>query len=223
MNTLYDVLGVSRQTSAAQIDQAYRSVVETLAGNGDNVEGDMIRAKAIKEAHAILSSPSRRQAYDEKLRIKEQVTYQVVEKPGMPWISLALIGLMLAASFGYYKYQMHRAAVERMALEAATAKIAAEAAARLVEVEELRLAQQLVQENVRAEAMRRHDSERARGDGQRIHFELQNAEAQAAREKENAARQLKMERMREEQAAEARLRNQTTAMQRALAIPVPRH
>jgi hypothetical protein len=29
--------------------------------------------------------------------------------------------------------------------------------------------------------------------------------------------------MREEQAAETRLRNQTAAMQRALAIPVPRH
>lgn len=223
MNTLYDVLGVSRQTSAAQIDQAYRSVVATLADNSDNVERDMIRAKAIREAHAVLSSPSRRQAYDEKLKIKEQVTYQVVEKPGMPWRSLALIGLVLAASLGYYKYQMQQAAIERIALEAAQVKIAAEAAAKLVEVEELRLAQQLLQENSRAEAARRRESERARSDGQRIHYELQNAEAQAAREKDNAARQLKTERMQDEQAAQARLRNQTAAMQRALAIPVPRH
>lgn len=223
MNTLYDVLGVSRQTSATQIEQAYRCAVDALAGNGDNVEQDMIRAKAIKEAHAILSSPSRRQAYDEKLRSKEQVTYQLVEKRGMPWLSLALIALVVAASFGYYRHQMHQEAVERIALEAAKEKNAADAAAKLVEVEELRLAQQQLQENARAEAMRRHDSERARGDGQRIHYELQNAEAQAAREKDNAARQLKLERLREEQAAELRLRNQTLAMQRALAIPVPRH
>jgi curved DNA-binding protein CbpA len=223
MNTLYDVLGVSRQTNAGQIEQAYRSVMETLTGTGEDAERDMIRAKAIKEAHAILSSPSRRQAYDEKLKLKEQVTYQIVEKPGTPWVSLALIGLVLAALVGYYKYHTHQVEVERIALEAARAKSDAETATRLAEVEDSRLAQQLLIESARADAVRRRETELARGDGQRIHYEVQRAEAQAAREKEYAARQLKTERQQEEQAAQARVRNQTAAMQRALAIPIVRH
>jgi curved DNA-binding protein CbpA len=223
MNTLYDVLGVSRQTNAGQIEQAYRSVMETLTGTGEDLERDMIRAKAIKEAYAILSSPSRRQAYDEKLKLKEQVTYQIVEKPGTPWVSLALIGLVLAALVGYYKYHTHQVEVERIALEAARAKSDAETATKLAEVEDSKLAQQLLIENARADAVRRRETELARGDGQRIHYEVQRAEAQAAREKEYAARQVKTERQQEEQAAQARVRNQTAAMQRALAIPIVRH
>jgi hypothetical protein len=141
----------------------------------------------------------------------------------VPWISLALIGLMLVASVGYYRYHTRQIEVERIALEAAKAKTAAETAAKLAEAEESRLAQLVLQQNSRADEARRRETEIARREGQKIHYDLQSAETQAAREKEQAARQVKYERMQEEQAAQARIRNQTAAMQRALAIPIARH
>ena len=113
MNTLYDVLGISSQTNATQIEQGYRSIMASLIGDGENVERDMIRAKAIKEAYAILSSPARRQAYDEKLRRKGQVSYEIVETPGVPWGTLATIGLALIVSFGIYKYNAQRVELEQ--------------------------------------------------------------------------------------------------------------
>lgn len=222
MNTLYDVLGISRQTNAAQIELGYRTILETLAGNANNVEQDMIRAKAIKEAYAILSSPSRRAAYDEKLRLKEQVSYEVVEKHGMPWISLVLMGLMLAGAFGYYRLQAQKVEVERIALETARANIAAREAAKLAEAEESRLAQLVLLERSRAETNRQRESDQARSDGQYIHQELQSADAQASREKEDRARSAHAARRQEEQAAQYRSRNQLIEIQRALAIPVRR-
>lgn len=230
MNTLYDVLGISSQTNATQIEQGYRSIMASLNGDGANYEQDMIRAKAIKEAYAILSSPARRQAYDEKLKLKEQVSYQVVETPGVPWGSLAAIGLVLVASLGIYKYHAQKVELERVALEAAKAKTAAQEAASLREAEESRLAQQLLRDKSQAESNRQREAEQARQDGQRIHYELQVADAQAEREKERVeydkertARAVKYERLEDERAAQNRSRNQIANMQRALAIPILRH
>ncbi|MDB5907291.1 MAG: hypothetical protein JWP34_1405 [Massilia sp.] len=222
MNTLYDVLGISRNTSAAQIEQGYRSIMETLADDGKNFEQDMIRAKAIREAYAILSSPSRRRAYDEKLKLKEQVTYQVIEKPGFPWISIAVVMLAFAGAFGYYKHQAQIVEVERIALEAAKEKTVAEQAAKLAEAEDSRLAQQVLMEKSRAEQARLRETEQARRDGARIHYELQSVEMQAERQKEQAARTAKAERPQEERAAQMRNQMQLVNMQRALAIPIVR-
>jgi DnaJ-class molecular chaperone len=223
MNTLYDVLGISRNTNAAQIEQGYRSIMETLAGDGNNFEQDMIRAKAIKEAYAILSSPSRRQAYDEKLKLKEQVSYQVIEKPGFPWISIAVVMLLSAGAFGIYKHQAQKVELQRIALEAEKAKTAAEEAAKLAEAEESRLARELLREKERVDQERSRQTEQARREGQRIHHELQWAEAQAERQKDQAARVAKSERQQEERAALMRNQMQIVNMQRALAIPIVRH
>jgi DnaJ-class molecular chaperone len=223
MNTLYDVLGISRNTNAAQIEQGYRSIMETLAGDGKNFEQDMIRAKAIKEAYAILSSPSRRQAYDEKLKRKEQVSYQVIEKPGFPWVSIAVVMLLFAGAFGIYKHQAQKVELQRVTLEAEKAKTAAEAAAKLAEAEESRLAQELLREKERVDQERSRQTEQARREGQRIHHELQWAEAQAERQKDQAARIAKEERQQEERAAQMRNQMQIVNMQRALAIPIVRH
>lgn len=224
MNTLYDVLGISRNTNAKQIDQAYQSIIASFTDDDSNFDDEIIRAKAVKEAYAILSSPPRRQAYDAKLKVKEQpITYQVVEKPGMPWISMAVFALIMAGAFGVYRVHEKKVEVARLALEAEKAKVAAEEATMLAEAEEAKLARQQLLDKNQAEQNRLRETERARNDGQRIHNELQWAEAQAAREKEYAARTARNERLQEERAAQQRARQQSYDMQRALAIPIARH
>ena len=172
----------------------------------------------------VLSSPSRRQAYDDKLKLKERpITIEVVEKPGMPWISMAVFALIMAGAFGVYKVHEQKVEVARIAVEAEKTRVAAEEATRLAEAEEAKLARQQLWDKNQAEQNRLREIERARSDGQRIHNELQWADAQATREKESAARNARNERLQEERAAQQRARQQVYDMQRALAIPVERH
>jgi curved DNA-binding protein CbpA len=223
MNTLYDVLGIDRNSNAQQIEQAHQSIMASIANKGGNAEEDMVREKAVKEAFAILSSPSRRQAYDDKLRRKDQpITYEVVEKPGMPWISMAVFALILAGAFGVYQSNEKKVELARIALEAEKAKVAAEEATKLAEAEAAKLARQQLQDKFQLEQIRMRETERARADGQRIHYELQMAETQAMRERESADRNARNERLQEERAAQQRVQQQTYNMQRALAIPIPR-
>jgi curved DNA-binding protein CbpA len=224
MKSLYDVLGVSSQATAAQIEQGYKFCLDSFvsASRASNEE-DIIRAKAIREAYAVLSSPSRRQAYDEKLKAREQVTYQVIEKVGFPWVKISLVFLMVAGSI-YYKIHSDKAEAESIALKAAAKeKAAVEIAEKLASAEQAALEQQRLQQQRLAEANRQREMEQARREGQQIHERLQRAEAQAAREKEQAERQARYEKQREEQAAQARSRNEISAMERALSIPIRRH
>ncbi|HXA48325.1 MAG TPA: DnaJ domain-containing protein, partial [Burkholderiaceae bacterium] len=144
MKTLYDVLGVSNQATAAQIEAGYKFCLDALTAEGrtSTHEDDTILAKALKEAFAVLSSPSRRQDYDRKLKEKEQVRYQEVEKSSSPWIPATVMVLALIGGGVYYKIQAHNQEVERIALETAKAKAEAEQAAKLAEAEEARVQQQ---------------------------------------------------------------------------------
>ena len=224
MNTLYDVLGISRNSNAQQIEQAYQSIMASFTSEGRNSEEDMVREKAVKEASAILSSPSRRQSYDDKLKRKDQpITYEVVEKPGLPWISIAVFALIMVGALSVYQFNEKKVELARIELEAEKAKVAVEEAAKLAEAEAAKLARQQLQDKYQFEQIRMRETERARADGQRIHNELQWADAQETREKENAARNLRNERLQEERAAQQRVRQQTYDMQRALAIPIVRH
>jgi curved DNA-binding protein CbpA len=196
----------------------------SFTDEGRNFEQDMIREKAVNEAYAVLSSPSRRQTYDDRLKLKDQpITYQVIEQPGMPWISMAVFALIMAGAFGVYRFNENKVELARIALEAEKVKVAAKEATKLAEAEEAKLARQQLQDKFQAEQIRMRETERARADGQRIHYELQSAEAQALREKENAARNARNERLQEERTAQQRAQQQTYDMQRALAIPIPRH
>ena len=223
MGTLYDVLGLSRQTNAAQIEQAYHAAAINLAGGDAQSEQDMIRAKAIKEAHAILSSPTRRMAYDEQLRRKEQVSYEVVEPARTPWLPIGLIVFALIASLGYWKVHSKQLEVERIALEAAKTKHAADAAALLADAEEAKLEQARLAEQRRFDMDRSRQTAQARYEGQRIHDELQAAQTQAERQKESAAHRAKVEQAQEERAALIRNQQRDMDMRRALAIPIVRH
>ncbi|HJV73867.1 MAG TPA: DnaJ domain-containing protein [Noviherbaspirillum sp.] len=222
MKTLYDVLGVSSQASAAQIEAGYKFCLESLASKESNDE-ELIRAKAIKEAYDVLSSPSRRQTYDEKLKSKTQVTYQVVEKEEFPWLKIAFVLLLLGGGFFLYKHQANKAETERLALEAAKVKAQAEIAEKEATAAAARLEQQRIQEQRNAEINHQREMEQARREGQLIHERMQRMEAQAAREKEREEQQARYERQREEQAAQARKRSEIAAMERALSIPIRRH
>lgn len=224
MKTLYDVLGLSRTASAAQIEQAYRFHLDNLDKDSASPEDGVIRGKALREAYTVLSSELRKKEYDLKLSAKEQITYQVVEKAsGPPWILISVVVAIICGGFGYYKYEAHRAEVERIALEAEKAKAAAELEAKKAAEEQAQLDQQKLNIQRQQDYDQKRQTEIARIEGQQAQDRVARSEAQAARDKMMADQQAANARMMEEQAARIRTQNETAAMQRALAIPIPRH
>jgi curved DNA-binding protein CbpA len=223
MGTLYDVLGLSRQANGAQIEHAYRTATENLVGGDGQSEQDMIRAKAIKEAHAILMSPTRRVAYNEQLRLKDLPTYHVVEQTGTRWLPIAVMVLGLIAFIGYWVHHSKQLELERVALETAQMQHAADAAALLADAEEARLERVRLDDNRQADATRARGSAQARYEGERIHYELQAAQTEAEHKKEMAPRRAKAEQANEERTALMLNRQREMDMRRALAIPIVRH
>ncbi|WLI88466.1 DnaJ domain-containing protein [Massilia sp. R2A-15] len=230
MGTLYDVLGLNRLSNATQIEQGYRTALENLCGGDAHAEQDMIRAREIKEAYAILSSPARRDAYDAQLKVREQATIQVIEAPRNRWPAIGLIVLALVAGLAYTNHNSKKLEIERVALEAAKAKNAADAAALVAQAEEARLEQAKLSEKSRADAIRSREVELARYEGQRIREQEQAAEYQAdrrrqfaERQQESATRRAKYEQAQEERAAQMRNYQREMDMRRALAIPIVRH
>lgn len=61
----YEVLGVPREASQAEIRNAYRSLAKQL--HPDHPGGDARRFSRIQEANAVLSDPDRRREHDEAL------------------------------------------------------------------------------------------------------------------------------------------------------------
>lgn len=236
MRTLYDVLGVSSSASNEQIEAAYHFALNSLGRNGasKSPEEEAIRAKAIKEAYAVLSTPMRRDAYDAKLRARQApAVSSPVETDGLPWgkIAIALFVLLIGVVYAY-KSQVDeaKAETERLAIEAAKAKADAEQAALQAKEEEARLIEQRLREQNRVAEANRREMERARLEGQRVHENLQRFEARAEYEKqreqqnrERAERQAAYEKERQERMARARAREQDAAMERALARPIPRY
>lgn len=231
MKTLYDVLGVSAQATPAQIELAYKFCLDSLLqGGGNSPEDDLNRGKALKEAYAVLSSPIRRAEYDERLKARDRVVYEVVENDGFPWVKALLATLVVLTAFGIYTYQARKMEVERVALETARIKAEAELAAKRAQEMEARLEQQRLQELRLAEAQRQREIEQARREGLQVHESLRRMDEQAARERDReekerqrAEQQARYEKQREEQAAQARKRNEIAAMERALRMPLPRY
>jgi DnaJ-class molecular chaperone len=74
MTTLYDVLGIAPQATKAEIQQAYKDRLETmkLGDARTSAEDVVIQLKVVTEAYLILSSPTRRHAYDSKLKDQQR-------------------------------------------------------------------------------------------------------------------------------------------------------
>lgn len=70
MKTLYELLGTSPDATQAQIEQGYkrrldRYLARQRIGKPDHQTRQM---RAVREAYLLLSSPQRRQAYDQQLK-----------------------------------------------------------------------------------------------------------------------------------------------------------
>lgn len=228
MTTLYDVLGLARGASPAQIESAYRLALDELGSSSSPASaagGDQIRAKAIGEAYSILSSATRRTAYDARLVAKETAPVTIiVEKPrSVPWLVIGSIVFVIAATFAWSRVQTQRAEAVRVAFEASRAAAAAAEAAHLAAVEETRLAQQMVAERARADAQRARESSIARMESRSMRYEQDfNTNFDDTR-REIARSRIKAEQRQEEQLAQQRANQQIYNMQRALAIPIVRH
>lgn len=230
MRTLYDVLGLSRSASPAQIEAAYRTA---LAGMGGGDGDELIHAKAIGEAYSVLSSPTRRDAYDARLRHKEAAPVTVViEAQSSPWPLRLAIAALIVGGVVFYQVQVQaqRAATERVALEAAKASAAAAEAARLAELEESRLARQVLSDRRRADDQRAAEIATARRDtsrdnGRTTYTVTYDPEGGLSpeRRRELAAARAKADQRQDEALARQRSYEQTVGMQRALAIPIVRH
>jgi colicin import membrane protein len=226
MQTLYDILGLSSRATLEQIEQAYKLHINKLKHeeSGQVPEQDILQMRAIKDAYLTLSSPARRQRYDEKLSAASQVRYEVVESAPFPWLKVLLLTAILFGGGVYlYKAQANKAHLEQVALEAEKVKAKAELAARIAAAEQANLEREMLLQKRAAEENLRRESEQARREGQQIHYQLEQHTARAAREKEQAERLAKQEAIQEEQAARARVQNQTNSMQRALNIPIRRN
>jgi curved DNA-binding protein CbpA len=227
MTTLYEILGLGQRATAEQVDQAFVLQSAQLKNETQSAEHKTIRLRAIREAHAILSSTVRRQAYDEKMNRTAQVTYQAyqtAEITPFPWLTTALVTLtLLGGGIYYYKAQANKARTEQLLLEKEKAKVELEKAELNAEAEQARLEKAKIFDQERATDLRRRDMEQARREGDQIHSRLEQQAARVIRDREQAERQAKSDQLREDQAARYRAQNANAAMQRALAIPIYRH
>jgi curved DNA-binding protein CbpA len=226
MSSLYDVLGLSKNATAEQVEQAYQLHLKKIkeSESSSPKDADLVRLQAIREAYAVLSSPTRRENYDEKIKRSQQVQYQVVEPSTIPWISM-LVTLALLIGGGIYLYKNHenKLRLERLEFEASKAQAAADEAKRLEEVEKIRLERQILADKRRDEQRRESEMERSRREGEQVHAQLERQAALEAREKERAQRQAANDQIREEQMARQRVQRDAAAMRRALDIPIRRH
>lgn len=226
MQTLYDVLGLSRLATQQQIDLAYNQNIESLTNesNSASIEQNAIQAKAIKEAYSILSSPPRRQNYDTSLRAKEQVSYQIVEQPPTPWGKIIIAFSVVAACLLFYNHQQNKAEKERKALEVQQAQAKAMQAEQEALVEQTRIEQQKLYTQRQAEARRNYEMERARYEGNVLSERNRNFDERTARDQERAKQQeaqlASNDAARRDREAKNRAANEAAAMRRALQMPV---
>ena len=222
MATLYEILGLSKNATPEQVNQGFLVQSEKIKANEPDLEAARMRQLAIREAFDILSSPSRRQAYDNKLnRPVGQVSYEIDDTPAIPWAKIAIGVVVLAiVVFAYQKKVQADLRRDALAQQALIAKAEAERAVQEAEAEHARLAQGILADREKAESKRMRELEQARRDGDRIH---QNLEQAAERDRENERRErerAQYDKVREEQMAKARIEQQNAAMRRALAIRV---
>jgi curved DNA-binding protein CbpA len=229
MATLYEILGLNKNATAEQIEQGFVTQSDLVTNTEPDADKRRMRQKVIREAYDILSSDTRRQAYDHKQQFGSvRPNYEVVESSGMPWLKILLVvALLLGINLLYQYKSANEAKREALIQEAKLAKVEAQRAARDAEAEQARLAQAVLNGKQEAESRRMREMEQARREGRDIHYRLaQEAEreryvAQAEKEREqNRRRQLEYDKQREEQNAKRRIAEQEEAMRRALAIRV---
>jgi DnaJ-like protein/trypsin-like peptidase len=99
--TLYDVLGVTRDARPDEIVRSYRRLAAEM--KRDTTAPDPRRAEWIHEAYEVLSDPYRRAAYDETLKGPRFLGVAAGDKPRRKWGLLAG-GITLALGALYYYF-----------------------------------------------------------------------------------------------------------------------
>lgn len=228
--TLYDVLQVSRTASTEVITSAYETRMRAL---GDSSAPEVLAERELlRNSQAILSDPTRRKLYDEKLRDEALRTMgsggdpnavrpsaathaaAAADEPSrLPWLMIAVFGALALA--GTWLYLDHKRSVER--LRQAEAQRVEQA--RLLE-EEAKLRQDNaewakaeIEKRQQEMAMRRWEAQRQRDQAQSEHSQRQYANQLAQQERQKAmdARRSEAERQRQEQ---ENLRRQQIQLQR---------
>jgi curved DNA-binding protein CbpA len=225
MNTLYDILGVGRLATPAQIDSGYNTQMAALAADDSrDTQDGLQRLRVLKEAYLLLSSPAKRTLYDRKLREREMPVRSAPASTTLPW-GWILLGMALLGGGGAWQYISHKqqARMEKIRFDAEQAAAAAKVAAQKAALEassdeDLRLREARYQKE-RDDAVNRRLSDDVRREGNRIHNELQYADAQAARERRAEQQQAEYSARRAQIEAEARARSENARMERALRIP----
>lgn len=106
MKTHYEVLDVDRQASIGDIAQRYRHhLSQHVASNQNRVirKKDQRRLQRMREAYLLLSSPSRRRAYDVQLARQERVRRRWFEAAGLAGCVLMLLAGALLILRGYWR------------------------------------------------------------------------------------------------------------------------
>ena len=131
MKTFYDLFGVSRHATLADIGQSYRHYLNAyIARNGKRplCQRERLHLKKMRDAYLVLAFPNRRQAYDRQLRLREQRLNQM-RRRGVTTLAVIslLLGLGLIAGAPYMRarfgthYAPEGAAMQHSAAPAAMA------------------------------------------------------------------------------------------------------
>lgn len=219
MKSLYSILGISPDASAAKIESAYAELLLELGKNPQ--QDDAIRLTAAKEAYSVLSDPAKRQLYNQKLFAPETIRYDSVG--GTPDVifepepsrlkNILLVGTIVLAGIGLYGYQ---------AKEKEKLRIEHEHQVKMKAVQVLESSRDIVatEQEVRLERQRQLDAEararNERAEHERFIREAERQRVQNERVEQQARQREEEEQRRAEQAEASRKRAEMTeAKQRA--------
>jgi curved DNA-binding protein CbpA len=209
--SLYTILGVRPDASADQIETAYAQLLHELKTEAEtSANGDArIRLIAAKEAHTILSNPTSRQIYNQKLFAPQTVgrTPEIVMEPADTWSVGKLLAIGSFAVAGFWIYNNYASEQEKLHLQ--HEKEVAETQAKL---EEERIAQQKRDLLAQKEAQERAFRENALRESRELDQRLQQQE----REQQSRQMQADREKVYRQQQEEMRLRQQRYEAERQL-------
>ena len=106
MKTLYDLLHIERSAAHVDIERGYRRCLDAYLANKGTGQPDRetLQMQAIREAYLLLSSPTRRKVYDQKLRESAEMQCGRAAVGGLPRASL-MLAIALLVGGGSYRYK----------------------------------------------------------------------------------------------------------------------
>lgn len=196
---LYEILDLEEDATPNSIKGAYLRLKHQFEQNlpeYDKNHISTIQYQAISEAFAVLSTPKRRDLYDQKLITERQRSYTLDEgTTSFPLIKvIGLVLLVVAACGGYMKYQAIQAekrALQRIELEMEQARLKQEELR--LEIENAQLEREQIyaaqQQEWRDTDVRERNLERDRREARKLAYDTAQAEAAEKRRLETAQRE----------------------------------